>query len=114
VKRPGLLAALLLLLPAACAPRVTVRPGDGTGATVFSVRSSAESVTLAGSMTGWRRRPLVRLGDRFELDLTLPPGRYEYRLEETSGGGASQVIFPEGAERTPDGFGGENALLRVR
>ena len=114
MRRPGPLAALLLLLPAACAPRVTVRTGDGAGTTVFSVRSSAGAVTLTGSMTGWQPRPLVRRGDRFELDLALPPGRYEYRLEETSGGGASNVIFPEGVERTPDGFGGENALLRVR
>ncbi len=108
------LAALLLIPLAACAPRVAVRPGDGAGTTVFSVRSSAGTVTLAGSMTGWQRRPLVRRGDRLELDLALPPGRYEYRLEETAGGGASKVIFAEGVERTPDGFGGENALLRVR
>jgi hypothetical protein len=64
-------------------------------------------------MTGWRPRQLERRGGDFEIAIELPPGRHEYRLEILDDSGA-HVVFSEGAERTADGFGGENAVLRVR
>ncbi len=102
----------LALAVLACTTRVEVRPGGRERPTVFRVPSGAEVVTLSGSMTGWRPRRLELRDGLLELGLDLPPGRYEYRLEVLDAEG-SHVIFPEGVERTPDGFGGENAVVRV-
>lgn len=108
--RPLAAAAALAL---ACAAPITVRPGDRTHPTVFRVRCDARAVVLSGTMTGWRPSPLERHGKDFELALELPPGRHEYRLEILDDSGR-HVVFSEGSERTADGFGGENAVVRVR
>ena len=108
--QPWVAAALLAL---SCAPAATVRPGGQEAPCVFHVHSSAQAVLLSGTMTDWRSVPLVRRGRDFELSLQLPPGRYEYRLEEQTAAGPRAVV-PPGAERAADGFGGENLMLRVR
>jgi hypothetical protein len=77
------------------------------------VRADARAVQLSGTMTGWRPRQLERRGGVFEIALDLPPGRHEYRLEVVDDSGA-HVVFSKGTERTDDGFGGENAVVRVR
>ena len=108
-----LLLACALSGLACTAPRVTVRPEPG-GRVVLRIRAQgARKATLSGSMNGWRSEPLEVRGDAFEVALDLAPGRYEYRLEVIDERGA-HVLFSEGAERVPDGFGGENAVLRVR
>ncbi len=107
------LAAAATLLGLACAPRVAVVPGGRSAPTVFRVRAKAQGVVLTGTMTGWRARPLERADGAFEISLELAPGRYEYRLEALDSHGI-HVFFSEGAERTDDGFGGENAVLRIR
>jgi hypothetical protein len=104
-------AAVALLLALACSPAVAVRPG-ADGLTVFRFEGRAEEVILSGTMTDWRPRPLSQRGDAFELRLALPPGRYEYRLEVHDNTGVHSAL-PEGAERTEDGYGGENGVLRV-
>ncbi len=103
------IAAAALL---ACAPRATVRPGAAGTATEFEYRERAEEVWLTGDMTGWKRVPLARDDGAFRLSLDLAPGRYEYRLEVRDDGGIHPV-YPKGAERVDDGFGGENAIVRV-
>jgi Glycogen recognition site of AMP-activated protein kinase len=113
VKQVRRLLAAAALLSAGCVAPITVRPGGAERPTLFRVRASARAVTLSGTMTGWRPRPLERRGKDFELALDVSPGRYEYRLEILDDSGA-HVVFSEGAERTADGFGGENAVLRVR
>lgn len=106
-------AAAAALLSAACAgPATSVRPGDAGAPTVWRVRTQADTVTLSGTMTGWRLVPLQRHDGRFELRLRVPAGRHEYRLEARQGS-SIRPIFPEDVERAPDGFGGENAVLRV-
>jgi hypothetical protein len=103
------LAASLL----ACAPRTGIRSGAAE-ATVFRFGGRAQAVALRGSMTGWRAIPLERRGRSFQVALRLEPGRYEYRLEVQHGGAVEvEVWLPEGAEHVPDGFGGENAVLRI-
>ncbi len=109
------LAAALALTAAACAgPAAGVRPAAG-GAVVLRVPADgATLVTLAGTMNGWQPEPLFRVGGAFEIALRLPPGRYEYRLEAQGNPDGPRTVFPEGCERVPDGFGGENAVLRIR
>lgn len=107
--RAGWLALAALL---ACVPRAAVR-SSGAGETVFRYGGSAEAVALRGTMTGWRAVPLDRRGRDFRIVLALGPGRYEYRLEVRRGE-TVDVWLPEGAEHVPDGFGGENAVLRLR
>ncbi len=106
-----LTAAAVLAL--GCATPVTVRTGGAGGRTVFRVHAEARAVLLSGTMTGWRPRPLEQRGKDFELTVDVPPGRHEYRLEVLDDTG-DHVVFSRDAERTDDGFGGENAVLRVR
>ena len=111
--RPQALLVAAATLALACAPPITVRPGERGQPTVFRVHCDARAVLLSGTMTGWRPRQLERHGKDFELALDLPPGRHEYRLEVLDDAG-EHVVFSEGSERTADGFGGENAVVRVR
>lgn len=102
------MAALALL---ACAPRATVRP-EGEGQVRFTWDGKAEAAWICGTMTGWSRVPLLRTSGGLEATVDVPPGRHEYRLEvmETTG---LRVVLPAGAEVVEDGFGGQNAVLRV-
>jgi len=113
MRRTLALVAAVALLALGCAAPITVCPGGRGHPTVFRVRSDARAVLLSGTMTGWRPWPLQRHGRDFELALELPPGRHEYRLEIVDDHGA-HVVFSEGSERTADGFGGENAVVRVQ
>ena len=106
--RLALPAALAL---AACAPRATVRP-QADGQVVFAWDGKAEAAWVCGSMTGWSRVPMQPVGGRLEVSLAVPPGRHEYRLEVLEKTGI-RVVIPPGAEVVEDGFGGENAVLRV-
>ncbi len=103
----ALLAAL-----AGCAPAATIRATVSDGEATFVWTGDADAVFLVGSLTAWERVPLARDGRSFGVTIPVAPGRYEYRLEVESGG-AVRVVLPEGAERVDDGFGGENAVLRV-
>lgn len=105
----GALAAAALL---ACAPTATVRPGGAERPTTFRYAGPGDAVALVGDMTGWSPVALRRAGGAWSLDLALPPGRYEYRLEVRRGERLEPAL-PAGAERIDDGFGGENAVLRV-
>jgi hypothetical protein len=108
VVRATALAALL-----ACAAPAPVRPAQGLdGATVIRHPGPADAVFLVGTMTGWAPIPLVRDADGFGVVLHLPPGRYEYHLA-IHRDGVVRIDLPPGTERADDGFGGENAILRV-
>lgn len=111
MRAPPSLAPLAALALAACTPRVVVRPADG-GRTTFAWTGHADAAWLAGTMTGWRRVPLERSGGGFAVELKVPPGRHEYRLEVEIAG-EIRVVLPEGAERVDDGYGGDNAVLRA-
>ncbi|WP_248360336.1 glycogen-binding domain-containing protein [Anaeromyxobacter oryzae] len=104
-------ALLAVSLGCATAPRAPAAAADAEGA-VLRYDGAADAVYVCGTMTGWEPVPLERDARGFGLTLPLPPGRYEYRLE-VHRGGEVQVVVPEGAERTDDGFGGENAIVRV-
>lgn len=79
----------------------------------FSVRiGNAREVILTGDFTRWSEEG-IRLSngveDTWSASLALPPGRYEYRLR-VDGLWADD---PGAAERVPNPFGTENAVLRV-
>lgn len=106
-------AALALAVAAlhACAgARVEVRAvPEGV---LFRYRGPADAVTVAGTMSAWAPMALSRDEGGFAARLPLAPGRYEYRLEVTRGEVVT-IELPERAERADDGFGGENAVVRV-
>ena len=100
-----------LLALAACAT-AGVRASVEDGTATFTWTGQADAVYLVGTPTEWRRVPLLRDGHRFTVRLPIPPGRHEYRLE-VEAEGTVRTALPEDAERVEDGFGGENAVLRV-
>lgn len=105
--------AALLAAALACTAPALVRPASvEPGGAVLRYDGAADAVYLRGSMTGWEPVPFERDASGFALALPLPTGRYEYHLE-IHRAGAVQIVVPQGAERADDGFGGENAILRV-
>lgn len=109
------LAAALLALPLAlpgCAPRAAVVPGGAARPTTFHYAGPGDGVALLGDMTGWSPVELAPAEGGWALSLPLPPGRYEYRLEVRRGDRRLPAL-PAGTERVEDGYGGENAVLRV-
>jgi hypothetical protein len=103
-------AAALAAAVLACAPRVSVRPEhDGV---VLAYDGPAEAAWVTGAMTEWRPVPMVRKGRTWEAKLAVEPGRWEYRLEVLRGGNL-RIVLPDRSEHVEDGFGGENAVLRI-
>ena len=73
---------------------------------------SAQEVCIAGSFNDWHpaATPMIPLGEgRWRKELTLPPGRYEYRLVVDG----QWVDDPAATELIPNPFGTANAVLVV-
>jgi hypothetical protein len=72
----------------------------------------AASVAVVGSFNGWSpaQSPMRRVGDAWELTLSLAPGRYSYRFLVDQ---KKQVLDPSSAATEPDGYGGKNSVLVV-
>lgn len=74
--------------------------------------ATASKVCLAGSFNDWsiEAMPMVRLGeDRWVKNLTLPPGRYEYRFVVDG----QWVDDSRASEFVPNSHGGVNAVMTV-
>lgn len=74
--------------------------------------NEAKTVCLAGSFNDWQpgATPMVALGDgRWVKELTLPPGRHEYRLVVDG----NWLDDPNAKETTPNPHGGVNAVVTV-
>lgn len=72
----------------------------------------ARGVCIAGSFNDWHpdATPMVALGDgRWMKELTLPAGRYEYRLLVDG----NWVDDPNAKETAANPHGGMNAVLTV-
>jgi 1,4-alpha-glucan branching enzyme len=73
----------------------------------------ARQVTVAGDFNGWdpARTPLEGpdLGGNFVATVPVTPGEHEYMFVVDG----RWVTDPAAAERRADGFGRENALLRL-
>ena len=74
--------------------------------------SSARQVELAGSFTGWKRKPLkpIRNSGYWEIYLPVPPGehRFAYILD-----GEHRIADPTLPATENDDFGGRNSILNV-
>ena len=73
---------------------------------------TAKEVCIAGSFNEWRSAttPMIALGEgRWRKEITLPPGRYEYRLVVDG----QWVDDPAATELIPNAFGTANAVLVV-
>jgi len=72
----------------------------------------AKSVLLAGDFTGWQQAPVPMKKDKagvWKKTLSLPPGRYEYRLIVDG----EWKDDPQCSNRQPNQFGGENCVCVV-
>ena len=87
-------------------------PGSHRVRVEFS-HASARDVCIAGSFNDWHAAatPMIALGDgKWAKELTLPPGRYEYRLVVDG----QWVDDPTAKGTTPNPFGEFNAVLIVQ
>jgi len=72
----------------------------------------AQQVSIAGTFNDWRPgvSRMSSNGDgKWQTDLLLAPGEYEYRLVVDG----VWMSDPNGAEERPNGHGGANSVLRV-
>ena len=72
----------------------------------------AESVLLVGDFTGWQQAPLAMKkgkGGVWKKTVTLPQGRYEYRLLVDG----QWRDDPQCPNRQPNQFGGQNCVCVV-
>lgn len=72
----------------------------------------AQTVSIAGTFNDWRPgvAPMIPLGQgRWVKELSLPPGRYEYRLVVNG----KWICDPAATEKVLNPFGGQNAVLTV-
>jgi len=72
----------------------------------------AQSVRLAGDFTGWEQAPIVMKKQKdgsWQAAVSLPPGRYEYRLLVDG----LWCDDPGCKTRHPNRFGGENCVCVV-
>lgn len=70
---------------------------------------TAEAVAVVGDFTDWRPLALTRAPDGWAVELSVPPGEYEY-VYLVDG---EPLVPPESPQRRDDGFGGENGVLLV-
>jgi len=79
----------------------------------FSYRSAdAQVVFLAGDFTGWQQAPVEMKKDKnglWKKTISLPPGRYEYRLLVDG----QWRDDPQCPHRQANQFGGENCVCIV-
>ena len=104
--------------PRAIAVQVPSAPAAQPGTPAVVVRfalmaQGAHKVAVAGDFNGWDpdRTPLLDQDGRgvFAGNVQLPPGAHEYMFVVDG----QWVTDPAAAERRPDGFGRDNAILRL-
>ncbi len=75
----------------------------------------AKRVYAVGDFNDWSPRADAMVDENADgvwtLFLTLPPGVYEYKFIVN---GKDWIPDPRNEEKVPDGFGGENSVLRLR
>ncbi len=80
----------------------------------FTYKSpGAKKVSIAGEFNSWDRNanPMKREGDKWVIEIDLPPGEYEYKFVID---GKKWVADPNAEKFVPDGFGGKNSVVIVK
>ena len=83
----------------------------GTAVLLEICQPDAIDVCIAGSFNEWHPQatPMIPLGNgRWAKELTLPPGRYEYRFV----GDGQWVSDPKAASSVPNPFGATNCVVK--
>lgn len=110
--------------------RFVIRPrvSRGGGATVQMQKTNGQAITMhlaysgpgtlyiTGEFNQWETPgvPLVRVsGNRYAVQLDLPPGGYEYKILLLEGESERWIPLSDDTYTVPDGFGGENGLLFI-
>ena len=79
----------------------------------FKPEKKYNTLTLFGSFNGWNRGNLPMKDDNgdgiFEAEITLEPGRYEYKFY----GDGEEIVDPNNPDKKPNGFGDFNSLFNV-
>ena len=86
--------------------------GDSQRVCLGLTHATAQEVCIAGSFNDWHPSvtPMVRLDDgKWAKELTLPPGRYEYRFVVDG----QWMDDPAATDLIPNPFGTPNAVLVV-
>ena len=73
------------------------------------IADDSSRVEVAGTFSNWSPVQLNRVGDAWEAEIALPPGRH--RVAVRINGGPWQA--PRGTARVRDEFGGEAGLVVV-
>ena len=83
-----------------------------TAVNIETYQPQASDVCVAGSFNNWKPEatPLVPLGNgRWAKELTLPEGKYEYRLVVDG----QWIADPNAQESIPNPYGSTNSVLRI-
>lgn len=92
---------------------VATEAANTNGCVFFELtHPTAQSVSIAGTFNDWHPTvtPMIDLGEgRWRKEITLPPGRYEYRLVVDG----QWIDDPAAKETAPNPFGGVNGVLNV-
>jgi 1,4-alpha-glucan branching enzyme len=86
------------------------RAANGVHIEIYQPQAS--DVCVAGSFNNWKPEatPLVPLGNgRWAKELTLPEGRYEYRLVVDG----TWMTDPNAQETAPNPYGSANSVLTI-
>ena len=79
----------------------------------FKPEKKYNTLTLFGSFNGWNRGNLPMKDDNgdgiFEAEITLEPGRYEYKFY----GDGEEIVDPNNPDKKSNGFGDFNSLFNV-
>jgi hypothetical protein len=110
----GLLLAVLVFLGATLSACVTVPKAPETTelSVSFMFTGQYDSVCLSGDFNGWSSDShcLQRKGDKWSIQLALPPGSYRYGFVTDK---KDWVCDPEALIQEDDGFGRKNSVLLI-
>jgi hypothetical protein len=87
-------------------------PRRATGGVVLELPAKEVdgAPAVGGDFNGWTAVPMRRVGDRWRVELDIPPGVYHYGFRAGDGHWFVPASVPN---RVDDGFGGSNAVLVV-
>ena len=93
-----------------CDGATCVRDPCGRHTFVYEPSAPPNSVAIAGSFNGWTPAPMQTVGTRWVSKIDLQDGEHQYKLVID---GSNWIADPGNSLAAPDGFGGNNSVVRV-